>query len=153
MVCMLILHGFSQLLLDIASLDLSSMLLRMKARYSKIMTIQMKISQGNHNSYVSFDGSVDTNIEGLIWFVVCSFLRSCRNPVHNWTSNEQLMITRRSVGGILNAKSLKTLKEKITIYYPFSFIFYNTKPIGHQVVNAFCYPPAISQKFMLLTFL
>ncbi|XP_054786508.1 uncharacterized protein LOC129292866 isoform X1 [Prosopis cineraria] len=61
-----------------------------------------------------------------------SFLRGQINSLHNLTSNDQLMIPRRNVGGILNAKSLKTLKEKITVYYPFSFIFYNTKPVGHQ---------------------
>jgi len=40
-------------------------------------------------------------------------------------------------GGILHAKSLRTLKEKKTIYYPFAFIIYNTKPVGHQVLKYF----------------
>ncbi|RDX91133.1 hypothetical protein CR513_26927, partial [Mucuna pruriens] len=58
-------------------------------------------------------------------------LSSPRNPVHHMTSNEHLM-PRRMSGGILHAKSLRTLKEKKTVYYPFAFIIYNTKPIGHQ---------------------
>ncbi|XP_014509165.1 uncharacterized protein LOC106768496 isoform X1 [Vigna radiata var. radiata] len=59
-------------------------------------------------------------------------LSSPRNPVHRMTSNEHLMMPRRMSGGILHAKSLRTLKEKKTVYYPFAFIIYNTKPLGHQ---------------------
>ncbi|XP_020215510.1 uncharacterized protein LOC109799381 isoform X2 [Cajanus cajan] len=59
-------------------------------------------------------------------------LSSLRNPVHHMTSNEHLMMPRRMSGGILHAKSLRTLKEKKTVYYPFAFIIYNTKPVGHQ---------------------
>lgn len=84
---------------------------------------------------------------------MCSFLRVHRNLVHHLTSNEQLMIPRRMSYGILNAKSLKTLKEKVTINYPFAFIFYNTKPVGHQVVKYSLLSAllATSQKFRLLT--
>lgn len=32
-------------------------------------------------------------------------------------------------------KSLRVLKEKKAICYPFSFIVYNAKPVGHQVPN------------------
>lgn len=53
------------------------------------------------------------------------------------TGNEHLVMPRRISGGILHAKSLRTLKEKKTVYYPFAFIIYNTKPVGHQVVKYF----------------
>ncbi|XP_027340445.1 uncharacterized protein LOC113853926 isoform X2 [Abrus precatorius] len=59
-------------------------------------------------------------------------LLSFRNPVHHATGNEHLMMPRRMSGGILHAKSLRTLKEKKTVYYPIAFIIYNTKPVGHQ---------------------
>lgn len=68
---------------------------------------------------------------------MCSLLSSPRNPVHRMTSNEHLMMPRRMSGGILHAKSLRTLKEKKTVYYPFAFIIYNTKPLGHQVLKYF----------------
>ncbi|KAK4753990.1 hypothetical protein SAY87_002094 [Trapa incisa] len=35
-------------------------------------------------------------------------------------------------GGVLHAKSLRTVKEKNMICYPMSFVLYNTKPLGHQ---------------------
>ncbi|KAL4296133.1 hypothetical protein GQ457_12G022630 [Hibiscus cannabinus] len=38
----------------------------------------------------------------------------------------------RMFGGILHAKNLQTLKLRRAICYPFSFIVYNTKPVGHQ---------------------
>ncbi|KAK7319925.1 hypothetical protein RJT34_04654 [Clitoria ternatea] len=59
-------------------------------------------------------------------------LSSPRNPVHHVTGNEHLMMPRRMSGGILHAKSLRTLKERKTVYYPIGFILYNTKPVGHQ---------------------
>ncbi|XP_020972907.1 uncharacterized protein LOC107632887 [Arachis ipaensis] len=60
------------------------------------------------------------------------FLRGSRNPVHYMTGYEHPLIPRKISGGILNAKNLRTLKERRTIYYPFAFIIYNTKPVGHQ---------------------
>lgn len=71
----------------------------------------------------------------FLFFPFWSFLRSHGNPADHLTSNEQLMMPRRMVGGILNAKSLKMLKEKITINYIFAFVLYNTKPAGHQVIK------------------
>lgn len=53
---------------------------------------------------------------------------------HSRTS-EHLTTNRRSFGGILHNQSLRTLKEKKTICYPISFVVYNTKPVGHQVIN------------------
>lgn len=70
---------------------------------------------------------------------MCSLLRSPGNPACHMTGNEQLLLPRRIPGGILHPKSLRTLKEKKTIFYPFAFIIYNTKPIGHQVLNPFPY--------------
>lgn len=63
-----------------------------------------------------------------------SFLRSPGNPVLHLTGTEHL-IPRRISGGILHTKSLRRLKEKKSIYYPFAFIIYNTKPVGHQVIK------------------
>ncbi|KAG5030118.1 hypothetical protein AAZX31_05G210200 [Glycine max] len=59
-------------------------------------------------------------------------LSSPRNPARYMRSNEHLMMPRRISGGILHAKSLRTLKEKKTVCYPFAFIIYNTKPVSHQ---------------------
>lgn len=47
---------------------------------------------------------------------------------------EQKMVQKRIFGGIIQAKSLEALKEKKDISYPLSFMIYNTKPVGHQVV-------------------
>ncbi|XP_022749894.1 uncharacterized protein LOC111299144 isoform X7 [Durio zibethinus] len=47
-------------------------------------------------------------------------------------ASEHIRICQRIFGGILHAKSLRTLKMKRAICYPFSFIVYNTKPVGHQ---------------------
>ncbi|KAI4350761.1 hypothetical protein L6164_005182 [Bauhinia variegata] len=60
------------------------------------------------------------------------FLTSHGNSVNQLTGNEHLMMPRRMSGGILNAKNLRTFKERKTIYYPFAFIIYNSKPVGHQ---------------------
>ncbi|XP_031388144.1 uncharacterized protein LOC116201156 [Punica granatum] len=43
-----------------------------------------------------------------------------------------LIFHKKMYGGILHAKSLRTLKEKNAICYPMSFLLYNTKPLGHQ---------------------
>ncbi|XVF34959.1 hypothetical protein REPUB_Repub18cG0103000 [Reevesia pubescens] len=50
-------------------------------------------------------------------------------------ASEHLRICQKIFGGILHAKSLRTLKMKRAICYPFSFIVYDTKPVGHQVVH------------------
>lgn len=41
---------------------------------------------------------------------------------------------KRVVGGILQTKSVQTLGERKTLYYPLSFVLHNAKPIGHQVI-------------------
>ncbi|XP_015899506.2 uncharacterized protein LOC107432822 [Ziziphus jujuba] len=45
---------------------------------------------------------------------------------------ERLMARKRLFGGILHTKSLRVLKEKRAICFPFSFVVYNAKPVGHQ---------------------
>ncbi|EOY30581.1 Uncharacterized protein TCM_037740 isoform 2 [Theobroma cacao] len=58
---------------------------------------------------------------------------SCRrDSVGCSGASEHLRTCQRISGGILLAKSLRTLKMKRAICYPFSFIVYNTKPVGHQ---------------------
>ncbi|KAL0015634.1 hypothetical protein SO802_002703 [Lithocarpus litseifolius] len=46
--------------------------------------------------------------------------------------SEHSMTCKRTFGGILHAKSLRMLKERKAICYPFFFIVHNTKPVGHQ---------------------
>ncbi|KAG6723483.1 hypothetical protein I3842_03G210200 [Carya illinoinensis] len=54
------------------------------------------------------------------------------NPLDHLRDCEHSVTCRRNFGGILHAKSLRMLKQKKAICYPFSFIVYNTKPVGHQ---------------------
>uniref|UniRef100_A0A803NU05 DUF8003 domain-containing protein n=1 Tax=Cannabis sativa TaxID=3483 RepID=A0A803NU05_CANSA len=46
--------------------------------------------------------------------------------------DEHFVTHKRFFGEILRIESLRTLKEKTSIFYLFSFIVYNTKPVGHQ---------------------
>lgn len=46
--------------------------------------------------------------------------------------NEHQMTRRRIFGGILDAKSLQSLKIKRALCYPSSFVVHNSKPVGHQ---------------------
>ncbi|KAI9118983.1 hypothetical protein K1719_009658 [Acacia pycnantha] len=69
--------------------------------------------------------------EGLIEVKSC-FLQSHGNAEHQLIGDKHLTMPRRMPGGILHSKSIRTFKEKKTIYYPFSFIIFNTKPVGHQ---------------------
>ncbi|KAK9273478.1 hypothetical protein L1049_018288 [Liquidambar formosana] len=47
-------------------------------------------------------------------------------------SSESSIRRKRTLGGILDANSLRMLEEKREIFYPLSFILHNTKPVGHQ---------------------
>ncbi|KAJ4951975.1 hypothetical protein NE237_028807 [Protea cynaroides] len=47
-------------------------------------------------------------------------------------STESIMVKRKICGGVLNAYSLRMFEEKKHLFYPFSFIVHNTKPVGHQ---------------------
>ncbi|KAF5481918.1 hypothetical protein F2P56_002530 [Juglans regia] len=64
--------------------------------------------------------------------------QSCLHRIHRENPQDHLRVCehsvtcRRNFGGILHAKSLRMLKQKKAICYPFSFIVYNTKPVGHQ---------------------
>ncbi|XP_056163736.1 uncharacterized protein LOC115684582 isoform X2 [Syzygium oleosum] len=54
------------------------------------------------------------------------------DPVDHSVVKQPLMTYRRMCGGVLHSKSLRTFKEKKAVYYPLSFVIYNTKPVGHQ---------------------
>ncbi|XP_025012285.2 uncharacterized protein LOC8265115 isoform X1 [Ricinus communis] len=54
------------------------------------------------------------------------------NRVEYLKASEQTAPLRGVFGGILDWNSIRTLKLRRTICYPFSFILYNTKPVGHQ---------------------
>jgi hypothetical protein len=43
------------------------------------------------------------------------------------------LMRKRITGGILDSNSLRTLKDRRNLLYPFSLILHNTKPVGHQV--------------------
>ncbi|KAK9065546.1 hypothetical protein SSX86_014947 [Deinandra increscens subsp. villosa] len=45
---------------------------------------------------------------------------------------EKNIIQKRSYGRILDLNSLQDFKEKRDIFFPFSFVIHNTKPVGHQ---------------------
>uniref|UniRef100_A0A5B7ADH9 DUF8003 domain-containing protein n=1 Tax=Davidia involucrata TaxID=16924 RepID=A0A5B7ADH9_DAVIN len=48
-------------------------------------------------------------------------------------SSENFLRPKKTYGGILDINRLKMLEEKRDIFYPLSFIIYNTKPVGHLV--------------------
>ncbi|XP_048442669.1 uncharacterized protein LOC103943935 isoform X2 [Pyrus x bretschneideri] len=54
------------------------------------------------------------------------------NPFDHLRLIDHWMSQKRISGGILLSKSLRTFKEKKVICYPFSFVVYNGKPVGHQ---------------------
>ncbi|XP_058073877.1 uncharacterized protein LOC131222728 isoform X2 [Magnolia sinica] len=54
------------------------------------------------------------------------------NPPGNLRSHESMMTRKRICGGVLDTCSLRMLEEKKDIFYPFSLILHNTKPVGHQ---------------------
>lgn len=58
-------------------------------------------------------------------------------PLDHLRVSEYLMARKRLFGGILHTKSLRMLKERRAVCFPFSFIVYNAKPIGHQVLKMF----------------
>ena len=69
-------------------------------------------------------------------FIICSLNRSDRvERLDHSRVSEHSMTCKRTFGGILHAKSLRMLKERKAICYPFFFIVHNTKPVGHQVVK------------------
>jgi hypothetical protein len=42
------------------------------------------------------------------------------------------LMRKRITGGILDSNTLRTLKDRRDLLYPFSLILHNTKPVGHQ---------------------
>uniref|UniRef100_A0A803LBH3 DUF8003 domain-containing protein n=1 Tax=Chenopodium quinoa TaxID=63459 RepID=A0A803LBH3_CHEQI len=47
-------------------------------------------------------------------------------------TDEYLMRQKRSYGAILDIENIRDLEEKRDIFFPFSLILHNTKPVGHQ---------------------
>ncbi|XP_058206673.1 uncharacterized protein LOC131320103 [Rhododendron vialii] len=76
------------------------------------------------------DGSVQPSVEGP-YVSLLSEQQSCLLGNHGRKAVDVLP-HKRVVGGILQTKSLQTLGERKTLYYPLSFVLHNTKPIGHQ---------------------
>lgn len=52
----------------------------------------------------------------------------------NLPENETI-VTRKRISGVLDTCSLRVLEHRRDIFYPFSLMVHNTKPIGHQVIS------------------
>jgi hypothetical protein len=48
------------------------------------------------------------------------------------------LMRKRITGGVLDSNSLRTLRDRRDLFYPFSLILHNTKPVGHQVFCCHC---------------
>jgi hypothetical protein len=48
------------------------------------------------------------------------------------TRVKDALMRKRITGGVLDSNSLRTLKDRRDLFYPFSLILHNTKPVGHQ---------------------
>jgi len=61
-------------------------------------------------------------------------------PTQNMLADTQLsqsrikdaLMRKRITGGVLDSNSLRTLKDRRDLFYPFSLILHNSKPVGHQ---------------------
>ena len=51
------------------------------------------------------------------------------------------LMRKRITGGVLDSNSLRTLKDRRDLFYPFSLILHNSKPVGHQVFLCHCSCP------------
>ncbi|XP_008805792.1 uncharacterized protein LOC103718651 [Phoenix dactylifera] len=51
-------------------------------------------------------------------------------PVH--LRNREAVACKRISGGIIDTYSLRMLEDKKDLFYPFSLLVHNTKPVGHQ---------------------
>lgn len=69
----------------------------------------------------------------MCFYVYCSAYIIHRGNPPGHLSNEVTMMRKKICGGVLDTYSLRMLREKKDIFYPFSLILYNTKPVGHQV--------------------
>jgi len=49
------------------------------------------------------------------------------------------LMRKRITGGVLDSNSLRTLKDRRDLFYPFSLILHNMKPVGHQVFHFHCF--------------
>ncbi|KVH89933.1 hypothetical protein Ccrd_008071 [Cynara cardunculus var. scolymus] len=55
------------------------------------------------------------------------------NQIHGGADDN--LTQKKSYGRVLDINSLKTLKEKRDVFFPFTFIVHNTKPVGHQLYS------------------
>ncbi|KAJ8750999.1 hypothetical protein K2173_016180 [Erythroxylum novogranatense] len=81
-------------------------------------SISQSIEGQNHSSPPERDSSLRQVCKG--------------NQLEYLNNGDHLMPHKRTFGGILHSKSLRTLKIRRSICFPFSLLLYNTKPIGHQ---------------------
>lgn len=49
------------------------------------------------------------------------------------------LMRKKITGGVIDSNSLRTLKDRRDLFYPFSLILHNTKPVGHQVFCCHCF--------------
>ncbi|XP_077212654.1 uncharacterized protein LOC143847765 isoform X1 [Tasmannia lanceolata] len=54
------------------------------------------------------------------------------DPSVHLLRSESAVMRKRICGGVLDTCSLRMLEEKRDIFYPFTLIVHNTKPVGHQ---------------------
>lgn len=136
---MLILRGFSLRLLGIASLVLLHVLLRMRVCHNQLkvkMDLCNLSDMNGKNFFVILLALLIYNWLIFLPPVICSSPRvHWGNRLEYLRVSEQLLTSKRVFGGILHLKNLRTLKIKRAICYPFSFLLYNTKPVGHQVLE------------------
>ncbi|CAL9773044.1 unnamed protein product [Musa acuminata subsp. burmannicoides] len=55
-----------------------------------------------------------------------------RNTKAGSLRNKEAVTRKRISGGVLDSYSLRMLAEKKDLFYPFSLIVHNTRPVGHQ---------------------
>ncbi|KAK9102258.1 hypothetical protein Sjap_019512 [Stephania japonica] len=55
-----------------------------------------------------------------------------RSSPPSYLDTKSNILSKRIPGGVLDIYSVRMLEEKKDIFYPFSFILRNTKPVGHQ---------------------
>ncbi|KAF6164272.1 hypothetical protein GIB67_010242 [Kingdonia uniflora] len=83
-------------------------------------------------TYAVSDGSSITTIDGVGTRILQQSSIHADNPLGHLRNGANNTMTRRICGGVLDTCVLRTLKEKNDIFYPFSYIIHNTRPVGHQ---------------------
>ncbi|CAA6666175.1 unnamed protein product [Spirodela intermedia] len=59
---------------------------------------------------------------------------TCRDGSSGNLRENETLVTRKRISGVLDTRSLRMLEHRRDIFYPFSLMVHNTKPIGHQDV-------------------